>query len=372
MSKNYYSSKKIRKYSAQYNIVFGKRSNGKTWDACYHGVEDFFKSGKVNQMAIVRRLEEDFVAANGAKTMFNGLVHDGKGVNQIKKLSKGEYTGITYFGGRYYLTVTDEETGREKRTDVVIAYAFSLYASSADHYKSANLPFVKTIIFDEFITRSYYLPNEFVTFMNLVSTIKRDRSDITIWMLGNTVNKYCPYFREMGLRRVMDMAQGTIDVYKYGEEGKLKVAVEYTHPCGGSSVESDIYFAFDNPRLKMITTGEWEIGSYPHLDFKYRPNQVLFTFFVLFDKDTLQCEVIRTDKYCVLFVHQKTTPLKYPDKELIYHTDYDPRPNWRRRMDGSLECEKKLIQLIKQERVYYGDNECGEVFRNWMMWNTKR
>ena len=36
-------------------------------------------------------------------------------------------------------------------------------------------------------------------FMNVLSTIIRDRENIKIFMLGNTVNKYCPYFDEMGL-----------------------------------------------------------------------------------------------------------------------------------------------------------------------------
>ena len=45
------------------------------------------------------------------------------------------------------------------------------------------------------------------------------------------------------------------DVYKYGDSG-LSVAVEYcesTQKFGGK--KSDVFFAFDNDRLKMVTTG---------------------------------------------------------------------------------------------------------------------
>src|SRR5699024_5250425 len=123
-----------------------------------------------------------------------------------------------------------------------------------EHDKSTAYPKVKTIFFDEFLTRQYYLPDEFVTFMNVVSTIVRQRDDVIIFMCGNTVNQYCPYFTEMGLTHVKEMNKGVIEVYKYGES-RLKVAVEYADSISKSGKPSDVYFAFDNPNLQMITGG---------------------------------------------------------------------------------------------------------------------
>ena len=99
----------------------------------------------------------------------------------------------------------------------------------SEHYKSSSYPSVDIILFDEFISRDGYLPNEFVTFMNVLSTIIRHRDDVIIYMLGNTVNRYCVYFTEMNLQGVPKQAQGTIDVYKYVNNPELTVAVEY---CG--------------------------------------------------------------------------------------------------------------------------------------------
>ena len=67
------------------------------------------------------------------------------------------------------------------------------------NYYRLNNP---NILFDEFITRSMYLPDEFVIFTNVLSTIIRDRNNVKIFMCGNTVNKYCPYYKEMGLNNV--------------------------------------------------------------------------------------------------------------------------------------------------------------------------
>jgi len=76
------------------------------------------------------------------------------------------------------------------------------------------------------MTRSGYLGDEFVKFCNLLSSLIRDRKGAVIYMLANSVNKYCPYFQEMGLQDVDKMEQGEIRVYTYSGSD-LTVAVEY-------------------------------------------------------------------------------------------------------------------------------------------------
>jgi hypothetical protein len=77
-------------------------------------------------------------------------------------------------------------------------------------------------------------------------------------MLANTVNRYCPYFKEMGLKDVEQMPQGEIYVYTYGNKD-LTVAVEYCDPVLATNKVASKFFAFDNPQLEMITTGAWEL-----------------------------------------------------------------------------------------------------------------
>ena len=48
----YYSLNNILKKDAQYNIIFGQRSNGKTYAVKKYGLEKFIKTGE--QMAYVR------------------------------------------------------------------------------------------------------------------------------------------------------------------------------------------------------------------------------------------------------------------------------------------------------------------------------
>lgn len=360
----YWTPERIKKENARYNVIFGERSNGKTTGVLLEGYKRFLQDG--SQTAIIRRYDEDFVGANSAKTVYNSLMQDGNGENQIMTLSKGRYVGVQYYAGKYFLTEWDDKHDCERRTEDVLSYGFSL--TGQEHYKSASFPKVKTILLDEFMTRKYYLPDEFVLFQNLLSTIIRTRDDVTIYMCANTVNKYeCPYFDEMGLDRVKQMEKGQIDVYKYGESG-LKVAVEYADGIAKKK-PSDVYFAFNNPRLKMITNGSWEMDIYPHCPVKYAPKDILFTYFIKYKDQLLQCEIVNKDELTFTFIHRKTTDLKDEDTDIIYTTDFDVRPNYKRRITApQSKLEQRIASYFKEERVYYQDNEVGEIIRNYLQW----
>ena len=363
MGKNkYYSLNKILAKKAKYNVIFGERSNGKTYAVQKHGLENYWDTKK-DQMAVIRRWQDDFTGKRG-QTMFNNLVANG----EVAKITKGEWTDIYYFSSRWYLCKYDAETGKRIIDDTPFAWGFAL--STMEHDKSTSYPNVTTVLFDEFLTRTTYINDEFILFMNVLSTIIRDRTNVTVFMCGNTVNKYCPYFREMGLRHVKDMKAGDIDLYTYGERG-LTVAVEYTLP-NKNGKESDYYFAFDNPKLKMITGGEWELDIYPHCPYKYKPRNVLFTYFIEFDGTLLQCEIINVNDTTFTFIHQKTTPLKDTKRDIIYTTDFNARPNYKRNiLKPTTSLEKKILLFYTRDKIFYADNEIGEVVRNYLMWCTK-
>lgn len=359
MRSKFYSLKNILTKNAQYNVIFGERSNGKTYAVLKYAIENYIKTGK--QMAIVRRWREDFTGKRGA-SMFDALTSN----NEISKMSDSEWTGVYYFSSRWYLCRKD---GDNRVTDEKpFAYGFAI--SGGEHDKSTSYPDITTILFDEFLSRQGYIQDEFILFMNTVSTIIRNRKDVTIFMLGNTVNRYCPYFNEMGLKHVKDMKPGTIDVYRYGDS-ELTVAVEYTQP-NKNGKESDLYFAFDNPKLSMITGGAWEIAIYPHLPERYTPNEVIFKYYIIFDGDTLECEVIRKKEYMFTFIHRKTTAINNPEDKVIFSPDFSPYPNHHRKLNKSTDrISSKLAWFFANDKVYYSENEVGEIVMNYLKWCGK-
>lgn len=362
MSKKYeyYDIKHLlKKYpNAHYYLAFGERSSGKTISSLLYALEENVKTGA--QFAYIRRFGED-VKKSKMTELFAWIVESGK----FAKIYKNEYIGITFQGGKFFPYTLDEKD-KPVITEIPIGYAFDL--NSMEHYKSISFPNINTIIFDEFLSRKGYLVNEFILFTNTISTIVRQRDDIKILMLGNTVNKYCPYFAEMGLSHVKNQQQGTIDVYKYGASG-LEVVVEY---CKQSEVgkKSDVYFAFDNPELQMITKGAWEIAIYPHMDTKYKPKDIIAQFFIDFDKEILHGELIATGQ-CkpFIFLHPKTTPIKDEDKDIIYGQE----PSTKRNIMVGIHNQKDNLsryinRCIAENRIFYATNETGEIFRNYIMW----
>lgn len=348
---------------AYYYMAFGERSNGKTYSALDYALERYFKHGE--QFAYIRRFGED-VKRKNLQTLLSAHVEN----SRITDLSGGTFDLVNYTGGKFIAYTFEEKTGKIINDKEPMGYAFDLNAM--EHHKSTSYPKVTTIIFDEFLSRQGYLANEFVLFMNTLSTIIRDRTNVNIFMIGNTVNKYCPYFNEMGLVHVKDQRPGTVDVYNYSDTG-LSVVVEYCDPTskkGGKG--SDVYFAFDNPQLKMITSGTWEIAIYPHLTRKYRPKDVMYNFFIMFDEAVLHGEIVVTETDYFIFVHQKTTPIKDENEDIIY-TDR-PNEKWNYRVgihNQSDQLSKFIVRMLSENRIFYSDNETGEVLRNYIIWSRQ-
>lgn len=363
----YYDIKPILQENAHYNVIIGERSNGKTYAVLSLIVDNYINDGK--QSALIRRMQEDFIGKRGAG-LFEPLINNG----YIELISAGEWTSVYYYASRWFMCKYEEDKkGNVERVTDTKPFMYGFALSQMEHEKGTGYPNVNIILFDEFITRMAYLRDEFVLFMNTLSTIIRSRDDVKIFMLGNTVNKYCPYFDEMGLRHIKEMRQGDIDVYqlKHASGSILKVAVEYCKPFEKGK-KSDFYFAFDNQKLEMITTGVWEIDLYPHCPYKYKPKDILFTYFIEFDRELLQCEIVMVDGATFTFIHRKTTPLKNPDKDLIFTTKYDARPNYRRKLTKPrLSIEKKIAEYYASDKVFYQDNEVGEIVRNYLLWCNK-
>lgn len=354
----FYSLKHILSKNCTYNLIIGERSNGKTYAVLKYCLENFLKHK--GQCAILRRWQEDIIGRR-ASGIWDALNKDGT----VAKLSNGKYTNVFYYAGKFFLGTIDENGKRIYNVETdCLGYTFSL--SDSEHNKSVSYPNVTTIFFDEFLTKKIYFLDEFVTFMNVVSTIVRQRDNVKIFMAGNTVNKYCPYFKEMGLSHVAKMEQGTIDVYTYGNSG-LRVAVEYCKSLGDSK-SSNKYFAFDNPRLQMIKTGAWELDIFPHLPKKYKPSDILYIFFICFEENIFQCEVIDFKNSNIgIYIHNKTTPIQNNDSDLIYTLDDSEKINYCRNINKPFnKLTQKIYSLFKMNKVFYQDNDVGNTVANFI------
>lgn len=359
----FYNLKKINSKNALYNIIIGQRSNGKTYACIEQAIKAYFKTGE--RTAYMRRFKEDLTPRNIGELLTPHLP-------LIEKLSKGQFNTIKYYNREFTLCYKNEKGDIEYKDETSIIKCFAL--NTWESAKGADNGYFKYIIFDEFLTRQYYLKDEFIIFTQLLSSIIRNRDGTTIYMLANTVNKFCPYFSEMGLTNVDKMLQGTIDVYRYGQSD-LTVAVEYCAESGTSKKVSK-YFAFNNPRLEMVTKGSWEIDNYPHCPIEYDKKDIVYHAFIDFNGILIHGEIVnyyddynKTVHHFVYF-YQQTKPIDIEKIEVLYTDKYDT--NILHCNGANVQPTKMhemFIRLIRTHNDYYNTNETGEIVRNWKIQN---
>ena len=113
----YYSLNKINKKNATYNVIFGERSNGKTYATLKQVLENYFENG--SQFAYIRRWSVD-VQPKRMNNLFNAIIEDG----YLEKLSGGKFTAIFYRTGRFYLCTYNDKGKPIYNEEDVIGYAF--------------------------------------------------------------------------------------------------------------------------------------------------------------------------------------------------------------------------------------------------------
>lgn len=360
----FYSSEDIDEKNAHYNVIFGERSNGKTTTILEKILKNWIENKE--QGAYIRRYDDEIIGNKGEQ-VWSSIANER---DLVSKWTDGEYQTIQYYGRKWYLAKWDEKLSRYVKQSQPFCYAFGI--NTAESYKGTSFPGITTILYDEFISRHRYLRDEFVEFTNLLSTIIRQRDTVKVYMLGNTVNPYNPYFDEMGLHNARKMEQDTIDVYEFrtGEEEEdarvLTVAVEYTG-TNERGKKSDTYFAFNNPKLSMITTGAWELPLYPHAPYPIKPMDILEVFFVKFKDELIQGNIVLKDDDLFIYFHKKTTPMK-DDIKLFYSLDFSPKLNHGISLTSGFrnKLATRIGQLIHNNLVYFQDNQVGEIIRNYM------
>lgn len=343
---------------ASYYMSIGARSNGKTYGALDYALEEYFKNG--SEIAYVRRWDEDIRGKRGQQ-VFANIVRNGL----VKKYSRGKWDGIRYYSGQWWLT---NGSGDKLKQDIKpFAYAFSL--NSMEHDKSTGYPNVRNIIFDEFLTRGFGLVDEFVIWTNVLSTIIRDpsRTDVRVFMLANTVNWDSPYFREYGIMNARNMSVGDIYEYAYGNSS-MTLVLWYTLPLK-VNLEANRFFAFNNPQIQMINDGSWELDLYPHCPHRYRSEDIVFNYFIVYNDDVIQGDIVNLEDGVFILYHNKTTPIKYPDKDLIFTNTYTHKRNVRSNILKPVDnISRRILSLIKSDRVFYQDNLVGETVNNYLKW----
>ena len=352
----YWDRSALDSTGALYRIAIGGRGNGKTYSWCHSILESYFDKGE--QAAYIRRFAEELMPKN-----ISGLFNPHS--DYIVKRSKGRYNGVFYRAKEFRLCYYEKDGTLSSKDGTPFCITADLNTSMTT--KGADRAPVTSILFDEFMTRNAYLKDEFVLFQNLLSSLIRDRNNVVVYMFGNTVNRYSPYWEEMGLKGASKIQQGEIQTYLYGDSG-LSLALEYCPDVSGQRKDVSKYFAFDNPQIKMISTGAWEIALYNRCPYKLFDEDVLKEFYLLFQEEMIKGQVIRKENDYFLFFHPVTRDKTLKPTDIVYCDFASPSQYWVcNPLDAPTPVHKEIIRLLQRKKVFMSTNEVGETVRNFFL-----
>ena len=358
----YYDRSAIDATKANWRLIIGTRSNGKSYSVCKTIIEDYIKEGK--RAVYVRRYAEEIMPKN-IQTLFDPHIP------LIKELTGGEWNCVFYRANEFRLAYYDDEEGKITNKDDT-PFCTTRAVNTWETTKGADLGHISLICFDEFMTRNAYIRDEFICFANLCSSVIRDRKDCVIYMLANTVNQYCPYWEEFGIEDVTQMEQGEIRVYTY-PNSKMKLAIEYCSPAITTKEVNENFFAFENAQLAVIQSGAWEMAQYPRPPYRIYEEDIKYRFYLEFGGQLLCGEIVnptdrahRSDLF--IFFHRQTKDMEIDDLTAFYSTTPTTSIcHVRYLKDQPTEIHKLITNLIMKNHMYFATNEVGEIVRNFLV-----
>lgn len=303
--KKWYSLDKIMRYDVPYRMIIGERGNGKSYSVKDRIIDKYMECG--DEFLYVRRCKHQKTRANMVK------VFDDMYDSFIDKYGKW----ITYSTDKgFYFT-------NGKTEDVPFGYAISV--EEADKIKSIPLNRVTTIFFDEFLEYGNAIQNEIQLFLSIVSTVVRSRENVEIFMCGNTVTKFSPYFDLFGID-LKRLNQGQVYYCKHSRGASC--ALEWcssTNIVNGARITNK-YIGFDNnPTSDMILYGEWEYDAVNTTDVDgigWSAKRKLISAYITALNEVYELSLVYT-KNPIAFVRKINTQNGLVRRDIKYNISYD-------------------------------------------------
>lgn len=348
----FYTLGGILEEKATYNLIIGGRGDGKTTAILDFLIRDYFENG--NEAVYVRRRDEALKPAK-RDLVFESVKSE---LDLITKYSRGAFNDLIFKSGGWKFIFRNEDGEIEAVDDRIFCYAVPL-STATQNNKSVSYPRVCNIFYEEFIDRSTYLPDEFITFMNLISTIIRQRENVKVFLAGNTVDKFCPYFDEFNIPEIRKMQPGQRIIKELNDEG-VKIAVDFTYSV---SKKSDKFFTFSNQKLDMIKSGAWESTKWEVIPADIKKEDIALLFHIDAYDHILDCRIIATDTDEFLAISNNY--YKVIDKEaMIYSLENHQALNrFNSIFTRTNRAQALICRLINEGRLFFDSVDTAELFR---------
>lgn len=255
----HYSTEKALSQDWDYCLTNGGRNNGKTTGWQMQMFDDFFNYGYVYGK-IVRKYIFDVIKQ---KSWFSDFALD-----YLKEewgceliVYKWDYY-VAPIEGSPNRTLPKEKGQRVGRINKqLICKTFNLAYENDD--KSHDYNFIKRLIFEEYslINNFEYIADEVEHFNSLISTINREREDLKVIFIGNTISKHNPYFDwlNINVNKLKLKAGENILLQCNAYEDGAKIYVEIVPTVYGGKIKCPRILKVGNNEIAV--TGDWVISE---------------------------------------------------------------------------------------------------------------
>lgn len=377
--KTRYNIDNINKEGATINIIHGKRSGGKSYQAKHKkGINKFFDGEnpryyssykdkdkvfeeileKGTRFILLRRFKDEISTSN-IEEYFNDV--------DIMKITDNRCDSVVAFRGRIYLAKINEETLKPVKHECI-----GYYRALSQEQVSAGISLldVTDIIFEEFVSRTMYLTEkEPDKLMNFYSTIDRGRGKVKLWLLGNSITRICPYFYKWGLSDLIkNMKKGDIrtkwlptgEIDEDGIAIEVKLAIEYCENTSGTN-----YAIGDN--ADMINKGDWQTDPQPHLPKSKKSYDIEFRIGFLFNTYKFIGELLVDRKTYDLVWFIYPYEKEFSDDIIVISNVIKTSPLWQRDIYDITLNNKKVHDILRdtfhESMIFYSSDLCGTDFK---------
>lgn len=346
----HYNIDNITKENANYNLIYGEKSNGKSYQVKHKkAVEHFIETGK--RFILLRRWGDD-ISSLWVEQYFADV--------DVEKLTNNKYNCITCYRKVLYFSIFNTETLKTERHEK-IGYVMAL--NTEQHMSSASFLDVDTIIFEEFMERGSYIKNEPSRLEIFYNTIDRKRGEVKLWLVGNSISRVCPYITDWGLDEIFrSLKQGEIATKTIkNEENEVKIAVEYCRSSGGKQM------AIGHAK-SMIDKGDWQTTPQPHLEKSYNCYKVMYRMVFDYQNFRFIAEYLKDleepKKKC-WFIYPKYTEIK--EKTLVISDKIRNSKWWQRDIYQMTtikndKLKRFLYDTFREGNIFYCDDLCRHRF----------
>lgn len=323
-------------------ILQGGRATGKSYTVKYKLLREAFKSiesdGLCHERFFYLRRYHDDTKDVYSQTYFDDI--------DIYTLTNGKYNAVVVYRHEIYYGNIEENGNITK--EVLIGRVLSI--TKYVQYKSQVFKYFKRGVFEEFISDTYQ-SEEPTKIFNLLSTIFRNEKGV-LYMVGNNISRFNPYYREWALTNATAQKINTIDKYEIDD------MIIKCWKCPSGEGLNKMVFGHAKQAVDGVT---YETKQFPHLQHEVEDYDIIYSCVLKHENFMYLMQLLRYNLSYTWYIQPKTTPVQEGTR--VISKEYNLNVYYTNKFSPLSKDEAVIFDMLKcNNKIAFSDNLTGTEF----------